>query len=77
MSIPRVEITWIDSCTYGDGWVAGVGSARPAPCTTVGFLLRETKSYIVIAHTVAPEHVMGALTIPKVAITKRRRLKWK
>jgi len=73
--IPRVEITWVDSATF-DGWQSGPHGARPSVCTTVGFLVKETKKYVIIAGSISPNQMMSPLAIPKAVITKRRRLKW-
>ena len=70
-----IEVEWLDSATQ-DGWQFKPGrGVKAAPCRTAGYLIHETKSRIVIAGSISPEQVMSPLTIPKVAITRRRRLK--
>lgn len=70
-----VEIEWLDSAEQS-GWQWKPSRGVPAaPCRTAGYLIHESKRRIVIAGSIGPDQVMSPLTIPKVAITRRRRLR--
>ena len=70
-----IEVEWDDSA--GDPhWTESGLTVWPMKCRTAGYLMRETKQYVVIAPTVTPDGwTMSPLAIPKGCITKRRRLK--
>ncbi|MEM7213049.1 MAG: hypothetical protein AAF479_14360 [Pseudomonadota bacterium] len=72
----KIELVhWIDSCTT-QGWHnPGPVDYSPVECQTVGFLVEETKVYISLATSIAPDS--GAkhcdvMTIPKAVITDRQ-----
>ena len=70
-----IEVEWVDSASQ-DGWQFKPSrGGRVATCRTAGYLIHETKRRLVIAGSISPEQVMSPLTIPKVAITRRRRLR--
>lgn len=77
--LTRIEdVTWVDS-VMSSGWsdTKDYGKDHPTRCRSVGFLLSESKSHVQLVLSQDPEcdNVNGAITIPKVAITKRRRIK--
>ena len=51
---PRVVVHWRDTYTI-DSWLPLVDAKmlEPLECTTIGYLIAETKDYIVIAQTVS------------------------
>ncbi len=75
-----VEIEWIDSST-GAGWISTEDiNVEPVQCVTVGFIIRETKTAVMVAASLGiwsgvVDQACDPITIPKVAITKRRNLK--
>lgn len=79
MKWPLVEIEWADSGSHGM-WVdlSELTEDFGVECVSVGWLLSENDASITIAshlaldiHGVA-DQASGDMTIPKVAITKRR-----
>ncbi len=65
-------VTWVDACSSQE-WKAIEGSDdKPSPCVTVGFIVKETKKYIVVAGTldVDNDNYCLAMTIPKKNITQ-------
>lgn len=70
-------IEWIDSAAADKGWTKW--SKRkvllPAPCQSVGFVIDETKKYITLAQNIGKSEVCGIITIPKVCVKKRRKIK--
>jgi hypothetical protein len=76
---PLIRVEWRDSCgAHGwhepevfDGW-------QPSRCISVGYLIRECDSHIIIAPHVTVQDqagsrkVDGVLCIPKEVITSRR-----
>ena len=75
-----VYVEWIDSAA-GRGWQSRESfeknDAGPVLCMSAGFLVRETKDYIIVASSRGheDESFLGDVAIPKAVITKRRRLK--
>ncbi len=70
-----VEVEWDDSAASAH-WQEPDVKSQPMKCRTAGYLLRETKKYVVIALTVANDGgTISPLAIPKGCITRRRRLK--
>ena len=75
MSHELIEVLWDDSATAGH-WQEADLKSKPMKCRTAGYLLRETKKYVVIALTVASDGgTISPLAIPKGCITRRRRLR--
>lgn len=74
---PREWIEWDDSCGAADGWEfrGDMEPLLPARCISVGFVMAETETYLTIAPTVSEGLVLGRLTIPKVAIVRRRSIR--
>jgi len=77
---PPVYIEWIDSSTTGAVWTTK-GDLREvinARVRTIGFVIHETDTNIVICHSIGDdedEEVGGDISIPKVAIRKRRAIR--
>lgn len=81
--LPVVHIVWVDSCRAIAQWterkVAEEELQEEHICETVGFLLKETSRSVSLALSVAWWNgeigsVVDVMTIPKVAIKRRRRL---
>lgn len=78
----RVLVDWIDSQGYG-GWRNVEDAIRQAqkpdemPCQSVGYLVDETDTYLLIGQSLTSDNVQvsNTLQIPKLAITKTRELK--
>lgn len=71
----RVELHWLDSCgpPGSDRWIHPSDyKVAPSEIHTRGFIVKETKTYVVVASSLSNSgHMSGMLTIPKCAITKR------
>lgn len=75
---PLVHIQWVDS-TSTSGWGTGVELNANMTVETVGLLLHEARDRVVVAahigyHNDGPHSFHSQMTIPRVAITKMRRL---
>lgn len=72
-------VEWVDSCSNtGRVWKSRENTKRDvAKCVTLGFIVEENDRFITIASSTDPDHedYAGEMTIPKAAITKRRRVK--
>jgi len=69
-----VEVEWDDSADL-PGWGKANLKIKPVRCRTAGYLLRETKNYVVVAPTVSCDGgTISPLAIPKGCITARRQL---
>lgn len=70
-------IRWIDSVRLSSEWQPLPANFEPAVIDTVGFVLRETKTSVVVVQSVDPANgnIAGAMAIPKVAILKRWRIR--
>lgn len=73
MKIERID--WIDSCGP-DGWHHPEKKSRATKCVSIGIVTAESKKAITVTSTwqVEPRTHLADLTIPKVAITRRRKL---
>lgn len=73
-----VYVEWIDSET-DDGWgkIKDV-SDNLTLCRTIGYLIKDSSDFVTIAHSWDEEndHVNGTIQIPKVAIKKKKFVKW-
>jgi len=71
-----VKIQWIDSKAGANRWVYrdGLKPLKPVRCTSVGFVLEETRTRITLVQTKSKTQVCGRITIPKACIIKRREL---
>ena len=75
-------IEWDDSVSRtGNVWVDidEVKRTKIDRCTTIGFIVKETKELITIVNSYDSQShsVSGDMTIPKSAIRKRRIVTWK
>lgn len=70
-------VEWVDSAAVGS-WMNEAGLQEPDLCRTVGWVVKEDDTWLWLAATVqfGDPDFCQRITIPKVAITKRRRLKW-
>lgn len=74
-----VIVHWIDTVGHGDNtWltVGEVMEVKPSPMVTVGFLMKETNDYVVVAATKAEQvddDIFGNVNaIPRSCITDMR-----
>lgn len=77
MVMDIVKIDWIDSCFGPAGWgeKEDFENVTLVECTTVGFIVQETKEHITIASTVNEDQVSSVVTIPKSCIERQKQLK--
>lgn len=81
--LPLVEIEWVDSHSTSDGAWHSVDEARSSvemSQHTVGYLIEDTRSWITLVGSLSlvgdrVNQVSGDMTIPKIAIVKRRTLR--
>ena len=76
MKRPRVEIEWEDSSGPATGVWHRLNDYdhSPSRCRTLGYVVKETKRYVVVASSVSDaDSLSGLITIPKSAIRKRKR----
>ena len=76
-----LHLEWIDSSAMaGRVWQdrESVSEQVVCRCTTIGFVIKETRDSITIAGSMeGKNYVSGDMTIPKSSIRKRRILSWK
>lgn len=67
------SVTWVDSCSLG-GWQRREGNHGLSRIDSIGYIIRETRTEITITSSISQDsgNVMDALTIPKVAIVRRK-----
>ena len=74
--IKGIYVEWLDATTKS-GWheTSDCGLLK---CHTLGFLMDETDDFITVAATHVPDDsgMISSNTIPKVWITKRKRIKY-
>lgn len=68
---PLVEVVWDDAATES-GWQDPALALQDQHVTTVGFLVKETPKYFLIASTFADAHVNATIQIPVGMIVSRR-----
>ncbi len=72
-----VEVEWLDAC-MGSGWEGPRELIAPHRCRTRGWLVKEEKDYIVLAHSIGvedgDEDVGGTIAIRRVDIKRTRRV---
>lgn len=68
-------IRWVDSVRLSSEWQPLPANFEPAVIETVGFVMRETDTSLVVVQSIDNENgnVSGAMAIPKVAVIKRWR----
>lgn len=70
-------VKWVDSQSTAEGtWhTARQIDDKVKPCHSVGWVLKETKTSITLVGSHVGEEYGGDITIPKVAIIKKRRIR--
>jgi hypothetical protein len=69
-----VRVVWSDAAHISAGeWVDDLGDTT-AKVTTVGFLVRETATHVVVAHSKMDGLWTGVFSIPKSGIRSMRKL---
>jgi len=69
-----VRVVWTDAAHISAGeWVDDLGDTT-AKVTTVGFLVRETATHVVVAHSKMDGLWTGVFSIPKSGIRSMRKL---
>ncbi len=83
LSMRLVMIEWVDSSRLSDGgWMDldAIPDPYPHRCVSVGFVVRDNDSGLVVVPTVADldhednRHTFGGLLIPKAAIVSQKEL---
>lgn len=77
-----ISVDWIDSSSNG-GWMPMKDRAYPLnlKCSTIGYLIHEDRESVRVSSSIAfdndeaADSFNAAITIPRVAITRIRRLK--
>lgn len=71
-----IYVEWVDSFAF-KGWFSSEGADTDLYLIkTVGYVVKETKKALVISHSFGDnKNVMDPLSIPKVAIKKRKWVK--
>jgi hypothetical protein len=69
-------IEWVDSVVVEPGWRPLGDDLDIHLIESMGFVVRETKTSVVLAQSIDKENgnLCGAITVPKVAILRRVRL---
>ena len=70
-----VEIVWDDACSDAGWQTTKHIKFEPQIVVTVGFLIAENKSYLILAHTYSEDDFVGWFQIPKGMIVSRKTLK--
>ena len=70
-----VQIAWQDAET-DDGWFDHIEIENDAigECETVGFVIRETKLWLWLTHTITDSQYNGCIRIPKGWIKRRKKI---
>jgi hypothetical protein len=71
---PIVVITW-DDAESDDGWAETPEELEPKLATSVGFLIRQTEKYILLAMSYDNGHTNGRFQIPKALIKEQKEIK--
>lgn len=81
MSEHAEYVEWVDSFSpaYGTPWVTRDTLLQEPDeliiVKSVGFVLRETKAYLMLVSNSSEHQVGGTIVIPKCSIVKRKKLK--
>lgn len=83
MNYPLEYIRWLDHVSFHESmWrtLPEVHSLEPFICHSVGYVIKETDEYIVLAQTIAPQEELedqwvGEMLIAKPLIKERKKLK--
>lgn len=77
---PVVMIEWVDSHRLG-GWrdtnevIEILSEPKRMNCVTCGFLIHEDKASITVALNIGNEQCADAMTIPRVAISRIKKIR--
>lgn len=71
---PLLVVTW-DDAESDDGWEEAPTTLEAALATSVGFLVRQTQEYILLAQSYDNGHTNGRFQIPKVNIKDMKEIK--
>jgi hypothetical protein len=71
---PVVVVTW-DDAESDDGWGEAPEELEPKLATSVGFLVRQTEKYILLAMSYDNGHTNGRFQIPKALIKETKEIK--
>jgi len=71
---PIVYIKWDDACADNSWADRSNPELKEAVVTTLGFLIKENKKYILIASTYDEENMNCSIQIPKHSIISRREI---
>lgn len=79
-TLKLVYLEWVDSVSVGgSAWTCKEEVAETDPykliIQTVGFIVKETKLFITVASSIGEFQLGGNISIPKVAILKRKVIK--
>ncbi len=71
---PLLIVVWDDAeCDFG--WEETPTELEPALVTSVGFLVRQTENYILLAQSYDNGHTNGRFQIPKTLIKETKEIK--
>jgi len=66
-----VKITWVDSSSFNYGWTERDDLPNaPLGITTVGFLVKKTRDYYMISHSIGLSDCYNPYIIPKGCVEK-------
>lgn len=72
----RVEVTWVDSAGAATPWIHATRETLTIDtCTSVGYLVSQDKTQILLAQSRSQSQIGHPLAIPRVAVTRIRKLK--
>ena len=71
---PLVIIQW-DDAESSDGWEEAPTELIPSIAISVGFLVRQTENYILLAQSYDNGHTNGRFQIPKTLIKETKEIK--
>lgn len=68
----KVYVEWVDSARSYDWERLDEFEGEPVECESIGWLIKETDKYVIIAQNLGyePVQVCNTMTIPKCAVTK-------
>lgn len=74
MSKAPVYIEWIDACGPAEGgWITPASAAllTPSVVKCVGWVIKSTRTHVILAGSRSPASVDGVTCIPRVCITRQ------
>jgi hypothetical protein len=78
-AFPRIEVVWRDSTSNSDTWVGLDDIDEPEAIVSIGFLVKDTPTYIALASSVSADggedSVGNTMIIPRPMIETVRKLK--